>query len=232
MDHETPADDGVVPDEEAQEIERRFECLGELLRSARSVSAAVQWWTGEGPPEINVIAARDRVLTVPEYKALTGKHHSRGYERLGLLRTGGPGRQVVAWTRALVIPDRLPASVRMRLGVPHADNPVAALPTREPIGVVLGELGERAVRTNTTVTSLLGRQDAVGSELAYRCTGVWVVDGLPAVQAHEEILFNLVEDFAPPGRVEQLRRRLADRLAEDEPALPDGVCDLRVDQPC
>ncbi|MFE2755673.1 hypothetical protein ACFXGA_27100 [Actinosynnema sp. NPDC059335] len=127
-------------------------------------------------------------------------------------------------------PDRLPASVRMRLGIPHPDNPVATLPTCEPIGVVLGELGERAVRTNTAVTSALGRQDAIGSELAYRCTGVWVVDGLPAVQAHEEILFNLVEDFAPPGRVEQLRT-LADRLADDEPALPDGVCDLRVDQP-
>ncbi|WP_367127454.1 hypothetical protein [Saccharothrix sp. HUAS TT1] len=57
-----------------------------------------------------------------------------------------------------------------------------------------------------------------------------MVDGVPAVQAHEELLFALVEDFAPSGRVDQLRR-LVDRLTDDEPALPDGVRDLRADQP-
>ncbi|MEU4805143.1 hypothetical protein [Actinosynnema sp. NPDC023587] len=61
--------------------------------------------------------------------------------------------------------------------------------------------------------------------------GVWVVDGLPAVEGNEEILVNLVEDFVPPGGVEQLQG-LADRLVDDEPAVFDRAHDLRVDRPC
>lgn len=230
MSQETPAEQGTVLDEEATEFEHRFEIFGEVVRSARSASAAVAWWTDEGLPEINVIATRDRVLTLPEYKTLDGKHHNRGHERLGLLRSGGPRQQVVAWTKAVVLPDRLPASVRMRLGIAHPDNPGPAAATGEPIGVVLAELGTRAARVDTTVTSILGRQDAVGCDLVYACTGVWVVDGVPAVQVVEEFLRSVIENFAPPGRLERFRQ-LGDKLVGCEENFADR-CLVSVDQGC
>jgi hypothetical protein len=188
----------TVPDADT-EFDHKVALLREVLGTARGVSAAVAWWSGEGDPEIEVTGARDRPLTLPEYKDLQGRRHSRGHERVGLLRTGGARRQVVAWTRAVVLPDRLPPWVRTRLGIEHPDNPGPVSPTGEPIGVVLGELGTRATRT-TTVRSILGHHDAVGEPLVLACTGIWVVDGLPAVVAVEEVLRGLVDDFTPPQR--------------------------------
>ncbi|NUT46735.1 MAG: hypothetical protein HOV94_05355 [Saccharothrix sp.] len=214
MDHEAPADHGAVDDDES-EFQHRLGMFRELVESARGISAAVAWWTDEGDPEINVIGARDRVMLAGEYARLSGRGHTRCHERVGLLRAPRSGR-VVALTRAVVLPDRLPPPVRERLGVPHPDGPEHVVPTRVPIGVAMAELGDRAVRVDRTVRSIIGRRGSIGEDLVLETTGVWVVDGLPAVLAGEEILRDLLTEYAPPGRLEHFRG-LADRLHTDAP---------------
>lgn len=183
------------------DFDGRLAQLYELVEGARSLSAALAWWTGGGTPVIHVLGSREHVLTAREYIGLRDHRYTTGHERVGMLSSARGGR-TLALTRALVIPDRIPRSVRLECGIPHPDNPEVAHATRVPLGVALvAECGPRFRRAEQTVRSIVFHEDESGELLSLQCTATLLLDDEPVGLVTERLTRLVVEEFAPPGAV-------------------------------
>jgi hypothetical protein len=183
------------------DFDGRLAQLHELVGGARTLSAALAWWTGGAPPTIHVLGAREHVLTAREHIDLRGDQHSTGHERVGMLSSARGGR-TLALTKALVIPDRIPRPVRLACGIPHPDNPEVTHATRIPLGVALAtECGPRFRRTEQTVRSIVFHDDEAGEPMSLRCTATLLLDDEPIGLVTERLTRLVVEEFTPPGAV-------------------------------
>jgi len=183
------------------DFDGRLAQLHELVESAPSLSGALAWWTGGGTPTIHVLGTRKHVLTAREYIDLRGHQHTTGHERTGMLSSARGGR-TLALTRALIIPDRIPRSVRLECGIPHPDNPEVTHTTRVPLGIALtAEYGPRFRRADQTVRSILFHEDESGEPLSLQCTATLLLDDEPIGVVTERLTRLVVEEFAPPGTV-------------------------------
>ena len=179
----------------------RLAQLHELVEGAHSLSAALAWWTGGDSPAMHVLGCRKHVLTAREYIDLQGHQHTTGYERVGLLGSARGGR-TLALTKALVIPDRIPRSVRRECGIPHPDNPEVTHSTRVPLGVALADkCGSRFRRADQTVRSIVFHEDEAGEPMSLRCTATLLLDDEPIGLVTERLTRLVVEEFVPPGTV-------------------------------
>jgi hypothetical protein len=181
------------------DFDGRLAQLHELVEGARSLSAALAWWTGGGDPIMHVLGSRKHVLTGREYVDLRGHRHTTGHERVGMLSSARGGR-TLALTRALIIPDRIPRPVRLECGIPHPDNPEVTHATRVPLGVALvAECGPRFRRAEQSVRSILFQEDATGEPMSLECTATLLLDDEPVGLVTEQLTRLVVEEFAPPG---------------------------------
>ncbi len=184
-----------------QDYDGRLAQLHDLVESARSLSAALSWWTGGGALTIHVLGSREHVLTAQEYIGLRGHQHTAGHERTGMLSSARGGR-TLALTRALIIPDLIPASVRLACGIPHPDNPEVTHATRVPLGVALAaECGRRFRRAEQTVRSIAFHLDEAGEPMSLQCTATLLLDDEPVGLVTERLTRLVVEEFAPPSAV-------------------------------
>jgi hypothetical protein len=120
------------------------------------------------PVRIDLTIIEDRPLTAIECQGLEAPAQTRGYKRMGTLRTcGGPGTPsvTVAEVYSLVIPSRLPPSARRALGIPGPGDPA---PPRSdaPLGKVLADLGARREPLGARVVPLLEAVPAGEAALA------------------------------------------------------------------
>jgi hypothetical protein len=183
------------------DFDGRLAQLHELVDGARTLSAALAWWTGGGSPAIHVLGSREHVLTAREHIDLRGERHTTGHERSGMLSSARGGR-TLALTRALIIPDRIPRLVRQECGVPHPDDPEVAHATRVPLGVALAaECGPRFRRAEQTVRSIVFHEDGTGEPMSLQCTATLLLDDEPIGLVTERLTRLVVEEFAPPGAV-------------------------------
>ncbi|MCS7476976.1 hypothetical protein ACFFQW_01765 [Umezawaea endophytica] len=197
------------------DFDGRLAQLQELVEGARSLSEALAWWTGGGALTIHVLGSRKHVLSAREYVDLRGHRHTTGHERTGMLSSARGGR-TLALTRALIIPDRIPRSVRLECGIPHPDNPEVAYATRVPLGVALATTcGPRFRRAEQTVRSIVFHEDETGEPMSLQCTATLLLDDEPIGLVTERLTRLVVEEFAPPGSV-------ADYLRDQ-----DGASDVR-----
>lgn len=193
-------------------FDQRLQVLHTLLDQAPSLTRVLRWWTGEDVM-IQVLAARRRMLHIEEYVTLDGHGYDdmTGHERVGMLRTVRGGH-VLALTRVLVLPDRVPEQVRLMTGIPHPEHPETTRPTVVPLGAALTELSVPWGRVDTRVWSMIGQVDASdGDRLAIGCRSTLLVADRPAGITGEELTCELITRFEPPGG-------LADFLAVDAAA--------------
>lgn len=196
-------------------FDQRLALLHTLLDQAPSLTRVLRWWTGQDVT-IQILEARRRMLHIEEYVTLGGRGHDdmTGHERIGMLRTQRGDRNVLALTRVLVLPDRIPESVRLATGIPHPGHPEITRSTGVPLGQALTDLGETWRRVDTTVWSMIGHVDASdGDRLAIGCRSTLIVGDQPAGITGEELTCETITQFTPPGG-------LADFLLADATASP------------
>jgi hypothetical protein len=183
------------------DFDGRLAQLHELVEGARTLSAALAWWTGGGTPTIHVLGSREHVLTAREYIDLRGDQHTTGHERAGMLSSARGGR-TLALTKALIIPDRIPRPVRLACGIPHPDDPDVTCASRVPLGVAMAtECGPRFRRAEQTVRSIVFHEDESGEPMSLQCSATLLLDDEPVGLVTERLTRLVVEEFAPPGAV-------------------------------
>jgi hypothetical protein len=109
-----------------------------LARGTRPATSLFEALAGE-QIRIELTSRADRRLTATECLELRTSPGTLGHQRTGTLRTASTGL-VAAEVSSLVVPGRLPAAARTRLGIPGPDDP-AAPPTDVPLGTALADLG-------------------------------------------------------------------------------------------
>lgn len=181
------------------EIHQRAALLCRVMTATSSASTALAWWVDEGRPlTIEVLSWRVRQLLATEYTALDGRHLTQAVERIGMLRSPRSGR-VVALTTALLLPRRLPRSVRLAIGTfDPEDDREPTRPTATPLGAALATHHIEMGREQPVARTIWGSLDAAGEPLAVRCSAVLTVQGRPAALVTEEVTLTMLAEFAPP----------------------------------
>jgi RimJ/RimL family protein N-acetyltransferase len=149
----------------------------------------------------------DRPLTAAERHELHVSPGSSGHHRIGRLRTVTSGL-VVAEVTSLVIPWRLPNTVRTALGIPGPDDPMPC-PSDLPLGKALADLG--------------ARREPLGARLVRDATGI-MSDGCVVLELSARIWLGDVPVALASERVTaELCHRATGRLASSRLALSRDV---------